>query len=78
LLGVAMSIEGLGLAIGTTVGGVLWDQFGPATPFHAAGVLVMIVAAGYVGVLRSLIAPIPHGPGPGSEAAHEAAKVDSP
>lgn len=59
LLGVAMSIEGMGLAIGTTVGGVLWDQYGPVTPFHAAGVLVMIVAVGYVMVLRGLIAPTP-------------------
>jgi MFS family permease len=51
LLGLAMSLEGVGIAIGTTIGGVLWDWIGPSTPFHAAAVLLIVVAAGYIVLL---------------------------
>lgn len=51
LLGLAMSVEGVGIAIGTTIGGVLWDWIGPSTPFHAAAVLLIVVAAGYIALL---------------------------
>ncbi|MDR5683476.1 MAG: MFS transporter [Armatimonadota bacterium] len=58
LLGLAMSIEGMGIAFGTTIGGVLWDSFGPSTPFHAAAVLLVVVAMGYVALLPKSVEPV--------------------
>ncbi|MER3461191.1 MAG: hypothetical protein C4303_08985, partial [candidate division GAL15 bacterium] len=58
LLGLAMSIEGVGLSLGTTAGGILWDALGPGAPFHAAGLLLLLVAGNYLLLLpRSMEAP---------------------
>lgn len=51
VLGLAMSVEGLGVALGTAVSGVLWDTFGPAAPFHAAAAVLAVVALGYLTLL---------------------------
>lgn len=58
LLGLAMSIEGVGVALGTTFGGLLWDSVGPSAPFHAAGVLLMLVAANYLMLLPRSVQPV--------------------
>lgn len=58
LLGLAMSIEGVGVALGTTFGGLLWDSVGPSAPFHAAGVLLLLVAANYLMLLPRSVQPV--------------------
>lgn len=61
MLGLAMSLEGLGVAIGTAVGGILWDAYGPAQPFRAAAGVLACVAIGYLLLLpRSLGSPLGH------------------
>ncbi len=59
MLGLAMALEGLGVAVGTALGGILWDVFGPAQPFRAAGVVLAFVAVGY---LLFLPRSMPEGP----------------
>ncbi len=54
-LGLAMALEGLGVAVGTGAGGVLWDVFGPAQPFHAAAVVLACVAVGYLTLLPRVV-----------------------
>jgi len=51
VLGFAMSVEGLGVAVGSAAGGVLWDTFGPSAPFHTAALLLAFVALGYLALL---------------------------
>jgi MFS family permease len=58
LLGLAMSIEGVGVALGTTLGGLLWDGLGPSAPFHAAGVFLLLVAANYLVLLPRSVEPV--------------------
>lgn len=58
LLSLAMSIEGVGVALGTTLGGVLWDALGPSAPFHSAGLLLMLVAANYLMLLPRSLKPV--------------------
>ncbi len=58
LLGLAMSIEGVGVALGTTLGGVLWDQLGPSAPFHIAGLFLLAVAIGYLVLLPRSVQPV--------------------
>ncbi|MCS7235503.1 MAG: MFS transporter [Armatimonadota bacterium] len=58
LLGLAMSIEGVGVALGTTLGGVLWDGLGPSAPFHAAGLFLLLVAANYLVLLPRSVEPV--------------------
>jgi MFS family permease len=58
LLSLAMSVEGMGIAIGTTIGGVLWDVVGPSTPFHAAALVLIVVAMGYVALLPKSVGPM--------------------
>lgn len=58
LLGLAMSIEGVGVALGTTLGGVLWDHLGPPAPFHLAGLFLLCVAVGYLVLLPRSVQPV--------------------
>lgn len=58
LLGLAMSIEGIGVALGTTVGGLLWDSLGPSAPFHAAGLFLLLVAVNYLLLLPRSLGPV--------------------
>jgi len=58
LLGLAMSIEGVGVALGTTLGGLLWDSLGPAVPFHAAGLFLLLVAVNYLMLLPRSLEPV--------------------
>ncbi len=58
LLGLAMSIEGVGVALGTTFGGLLWDHVGPSAPFHAAGLLLVLVAANYLMLVPRSVQPV--------------------
>ncbi|MDR7415253.1 MAG: MFS transporter [Armatimonadota bacterium] len=61
MLGLAMALEGLGVAIGTAVGGILWDAYGPAQPFRVASGVLACVAVGYLLLLpRSLGTPLGH------------------
>ncbi|MCS7173512.1 MAG: MFS transporter [Armatimonadetes bacterium] len=54
-LGLAMALEGLGVAVGTGTGGVLWDTWGPAQPFHVAAVVLAWVAVGYLTLLPRVV-----------------------
>ncbi|MFN3285754.1 MAG: MFS transporter [bacterium] len=58
LLGLAMSIEGAGVALGTALGGVLWDAVGPSAPFHAAGLFLFLVAVNYLMLLPRSLEPV--------------------
>ncbi|MDR5708758.1 MAG: MFS transporter [Armatimonadota bacterium] len=54
-LGLAMALEGLGVAVGTGTGGVIWDAWGPAQPFHVAAVVLACVAVGYLTLLPRVV-----------------------
>lgn len=56
VLGFAMSVEGLGIALGSAAGGVLWDAFGPSAPFHTAALVLAFVALGYLTLLPRSVA----------------------
>jgi MFS family permease len=43
-LGVAMTIEGMGGVIGPLVGGLLWEQWNPSSPFYVSGGLLLFAA----------------------------------
>ncbi|MDQ7799814.1 MAG: MFS transporter [Armatimonadota bacterium] len=58
LLGLAMSVEGAGVALGTALGGVLWDAVGPSAPFHAAGLFLFLVAVNYLMLLPRSLEPL--------------------
>ncbi len=47
LIGVFMSVEGLGAATGPLIGGKLWESLGPTGPFYTAAVLLGIMAVFY-------------------------------
>ncbi len=58
LLGLVMSVEGVGVALGTTLGGILWDALGPSAPFHAAGLFLLLVATNYLMLLPRSLQPV--------------------
>lgn len=47
-MGFFMAIEGVGVAIGPTVGGALWSSQGPRTPFFGAAVIIIAMAIYYL------------------------------
>ncbi|HVB11029.1 MAG TPA: MFS transporter [Bacillota bacterium] len=46
-MGLFMTVEGLGLAIGPALGGALWTLFGHRSPFDAASLVLVAMAAIY-------------------------------
>lgn len=46
--GVFMSIEGLGLAIGPAIGGVVWEWFGPTYPFRISATVLFVMCLFYI------------------------------
>jgi len=47
-----MTVEGLGVALGPAVGGLLWEAFGPQAPFLAGGATFLALGVFYALVLR--------------------------
>lgn len=48
LWGVFMTVEGLGTTLGPTVGGLVWDTFGPTAPFHVSGGVILLMGLLYL------------------------------
>lgn len=47
LIGVFMSVEGLGAATGPLIGGKLWEALGPTGPFYTAAAILAVMAVFY-------------------------------
>jgi DHA1 family multidrug resistance protein-like MFS transporter len=46
-MGLFMTVEGLGIAVGPAVGGELWTAVGPHAPFEASALVLVAMAAAY-------------------------------
>jgi MFS family permease len=60
--GALMVVEGIGDAVAPTVGGLLWDNFGPSAPFIGAAVIFTTVAIFYALMFKRLISNQNNGP----------------